>query len=1244
MSTSLLLSTGTQRIFEITNDLSNLLAVGTLNFINFTDVNFDLNTIKVDRQSNWKWLDLYFLPMLTHKYNSILDDIRFLIDYGYFKATFKIFKSSNGNFTICKVRLYAIPVDIPGYRFINDWRSKLPLKLHTVKKYKQSWYRILPMVDFNHVSWSSLNGPMLLIDFLFAENDSSIWSNGDEIKRWINHEWFSFSSSKIDSYSFIDTVKRIYNSVLPPDLSNYINKPSINKVHQDSEELIINLLNSHVIQGVHTNLYPYQIRSICKMLEFETISRVEILPNFIKLKQVNNSKQYYFDISSTKFYRIPEIYQLPKGGILAENMGLGKTLMCLALICLTKYDVSSIPTDILLYSDSKSRSPSKLKSLFDLCAISINQKSLPWKIYTDDLPTSIVNRLQKPGFFRVPLLNYWPNSNHSLRSRDLFEGPNPEFNLENGEGKIYKTVYLSNSTLIIVPDNLFTQWINEINKHLHEGFLHKLFISSQIKDDVVLPNTKYAGSFSKEPLELLNYDLVLATTSSISKEVSDSGSSVGRIYWKRLIIDEGHSVNSKVSRVSHLCDSILSERRWAVSGTPTSGLTNLYMDEDVTEGQNSSHSLKKKYVVKNHFSEKADLLKLGSIVGNFLRLEPYHLQPKLWNYNVVKPIESGVYGSDLNLINMLNDIMVRHVQVDMDVQLPQLHHEVVFIEPSLHNKLSINLFTAVLAVNAVSSERTGVDYMFDSSNKAELRLLISNLQRATFHWTGFKQRDVESLIGVCNTCLKKHENENLYSSYDISLLKKSIEISKVALNSPRWRVSSLVHEMNYFLEGLGNPYIKYFSIGSDESNRLAIFGASHINAIQEFVYKNRFIDEIETANIYHKLDEHSKKFWKTYWRDNVKRNEIRFNKQDNNLDFGSNVNSLQIEETMSTPKIARMIPKVTLLSSSHRKGMDNYNNIGDNFKSPQLTDKYIHPESLSFKFNRNARILGTASSKLSYLGSRLLEHMANGIKSLIFFEFEDNAYHLLELLDVLGVPYILYAHFIKQSDRATNLSDFSNYDTKLRGGITLIMDLKLAAHGLTVVAATHVYFINPIWKKSLEAQAIKRAHRIGQTKDVYVETLILKDTLEEEIYKQSSETSGKFLMDNVMMQKYILNHKFLDIGSEELEYVPFVAPTNYHKPLKGPDFELGEEEQEFRMATHSDSVTVDEKGNINRKWDVRVFTSDNLEKLNQAQAQKLRGGLKINELVDANERYEIETAKTRRQFPINEEPRKRVRF
>ena len=83
--------------------------------------------------------------------------------------------------------------------------------------------------------------------------------------------------------------------------------------------------------------------------------------------------------------------------------------------------------------------------------------------------------------------------------------------------------------------------------------------------------------------------------------------SLRQVYWKRLIIDEGHIVQSKTSNAAQICRLLFSERRWAVSGTPTSGLTKIYMEEgeeDTGEKRNSHQAQNNIHVLENQFLPK----------------------------------------------------------------------------------------------------------------------------------------------------------------------------------------------------------------------------------------------------------------------------------------------------------------------------------------------------------------------------------------------------------------------------------------------------------------------------------------------------------------------------------------------------------------------------------------------------------------------------------------------------------------
>jgi SNF2 family DNA or RNA helicase len=47
--------------------------------------------------------------------------------------------------------------------------------------------------------------------------------------------------------------------------------------------------------------------------------------------------------------------------------------------------------------------------------------------------------------------------------------------------------------------------------------------------------------------------------------------------------------------------------------------------------------------------------------------------------------------------------------------------------------------------------------------------------------------------------------------------------------------------------------------------------------------------------------------------------------------------------------------------------------------------------------------------------------------------------------------------------------------------------------------AEYVYLLDPWWNPAVEAQAIDRTHRIGQTRKVFAYRIIAKDTVEEKV-------------------------------------------------------------------------------------------------------------------------------------------------
>jgi len=76
----------------------------------------------------------------------------------------------------------------------------------------------------------------------------------------------------------------------------------------------------------------------------------------------------------------------------------------------------------------------------------------------------------------------------------------------------------------------------------------------------------------------------------------------------------------------------------------------------------------------------------------------------------------------------------------------------------------------------------------------------------------------------------------------------------------------------------------------------------------------------------------------------------------------------------------------------------------------------------------------------------------------------------------------------KTRDRQQCVDRFQNDpDCKL-----FLVSLKAGGLGLNLTAAQYVFLLDPWWNPAVEAQAIDRAHRIGQTQQVFAYRLIAR--------------------------------------------------------------------------------------------------------------------------------------------------------
>jgi len=136
---------------------------------------------------------------------------------------------------------------------------------------------------------------------------------------------------------------------------------------------------------------------------------------------------------------------------------------------------------------------------------------------------------------------------------------------------------------------------------------------------------------------------------------------------------------------------------------------------------------------------------------------------------------------------------------------------------------------------------------------------------------------------------------------------------------------------------------------------------------------------------------------------------------------------------------------------------------------------------------------GQASAKLDFLLPQLAEVIEEDHKVLVFSQFTSLLAIVRDRLDRKDIAYEYLDG--RTRNRQEKVERFQN-DPACK---LFLISLKAGGLGLNLTAAEYVYLLDPWWNPAVEAQAIDRTHRIGQTRPVFAYRLICKDTVEEKV-------------------------------------------------------------------------------------------------------------------------------------------------
>ncbi len=149
------------------------------------------------------------------------------------------------------------------------------------------------------------------------------------------------------------------------------------------------------------------------------------------------------------------------------------------------------------------------------------------------------------------------------------------------------------------------------------------------------------------------------------------------------------------------------------------------------------------------------------------------------------------------------------------------------------------------------------------------------------------------------------------------------------------------------------------------------------------------------------------------------------------------------------------------------------------------------------------RLVGSdsASGKTDTLFELLEPVLAAGNKVLIFSQFVE----MLKILEGICHESGIRTHILtgETKDRQEVVNAFQQ-DTE---PCVFLLSLRAAGTGLNLTTASYVVLYDPWWNPAVEAQAIDRSHRIGQTRTVNAYRLIAPGTVEEKIWELQQRKS-----------------------------------------------------------------------------------------------------------------------------------------
>lgn len=1019
------------------------------------------STVELDAPcTRWQYLDMDVLHQLeAHEQGAVMPVLRSLVEKRAAKVALE-----QDVLALWAAGMYQGSLHVHVLAVPENTRLPPPKKRH-ISEAAHEWLILLPKICTEAATWNAMSR-----DMDGDVRDKPFWREGAQY-------W---------------ALAEIYRQLpSPPTLLPCIHEESF-----------------LVPAGLRCALFAYQQSSLAKLLQRELWPETYSNPYFLSRESPcvlpHGDHMYAFDPECFKFYRWPDISLYPdvRGGILCDEMGAGKTLICLALILATLDQISRpehesmtscITSEMAMqFPDEKFQDKDPAAGLLGRIVtapfgapspgerlgrrpITHIPKSKPETSHATHPITGSVSlakiaahRLRTTHACRPDLLDTLPSQVQAILGREsapfiLLWPPLPLRVSRVNHNRSPLRVYLTSATLVLVPPTLLMHWLDEMEKHCEPQTLRVLCITD------IHTEIPAASQLSQD------YDVVLMSHARFGKEAGDDQSMrpdldmspLMQVYWKRLIIDEGNMVAGD-SLLVRLCAYLRVERRWVVTGTPTQALVGasaLQVAGD--ESAVPTHTTNMNWTA----SERKNLDKLKYLLVRFLRIPPMcgahasmpsatkasDLPPfkeRDWNVLMGSGMnEMGEWPAKRRLYDILSRLMIRNriEDVERDCPLPPLERRIVSLPMSSYERMTYNVLQSLIMLNAALSQEKDKDYFFHTSNKKVLASIMENLALACFHFAG---------QGFLQQAQQAHDHTR-------QLLDKPHGVAKQF----KQRAIEALHQLSAALQD--ETWCERIQQGD------VLYKAEHPEQRLLLAWSRRGTYWLTAEELLLLRDTYYKEAAHVPNADDLFEELLGRGVQYVHRKTGHTVSTI----SHRSPKTKNVLKRVEAL----------------------LDERSVPLRTLPAAF-QDVRVHASTSTKLNGMLQEILDAVPDE-KVLVFSTLDHVLYELANALELCQVPFLFYVSGMSQHLRNTYVNTFM-HKSQFR---CLLMSAAVGGRGLDLHCASRIILAEPIWQWDLESQVVKRAWRMGQTRRVLVSTYVMQHTYEERLIERKK---ARFLKDN----------------------------------------------------------------------------------------------------------------------------------